>query len=123
MIGFILTISVLFIDESDLHEFYISNGAFNIFFHLPKILYSALASSIIKYILLWNIFTESNFLSLKRRISSGRIERYNKDMAKLSIKSACFFPVSIIILLVFWVYILCFGSVFSKSHYQILKMF
>ena len=123
MIGFILTISVLFIDESDLHEFYVSNGAFNIFYHLPKILYSALVSSIIKYILLWNIFTENNFLNLKKRISSGRLDRFNKDMANLSQKSACFFPVSIIILLVFWIYIMCFGSVFSKSHFQILKMF
>ena len=123
MIGLILTISVLFIDESDLHEFYISNGAFNIFYHLPKILYSSLTSSIIKYILLWNIFTEDNFLNLKKRILSGKIDRYNKDMAKLSLKSACFFPVSIIILALCWIYIMCFGSVFNKSHFQILKMF
>ena len=123
MSGFILTISVLFIDESDLHEFYLSNGVFNIFYHLPKILCSSITSSIIKYILLWNIFTEKNFLNLKKRISLGRIDRYNKDMATLSLKSACFFPVSIIILALFWIYIMCFGSVFSKSHFQILKMF
>ena len=122
MLGFILTINILFIDESDLHELYLSKGAFIIFHHLQKILLGTFVSLIIKYLLLWTIFTEKNFLRLKNKITSGKYDRYNKEMALLSLKSAYFFPLSIIILVFFWLYIMCFGSVFKNSYIHILKI-
>jgi surface protein len=122
ILGIILAINVLFIDEADIHELYISKGEFNIFYHLQKILFSTIASLIIKYILLWTIFTEKNFLQLKNQIINGKLDRYNKEMAILTIKSAYFFPLSIIILILFWIYIICFGSVFRNSHIHILKL-
>ena len=122
ILGIILTINILFIDESDLHELYIYKGGFNIIYHLKKILFSTIISLIIKYILLWTIFTEKNFLKLKNMIINGKLDRYNIEMAILSLKSAFFFPLSIIILILLWIYILCFGSVFRNSHIHILKM-
>ena len=122
MLGFILTISVLFLDDYDFHQLYISKGAFNIFNHLQKLIYSSVIILVIKNILLWTIFTERNFLEIKNRLITGKIEIQNKDMAKLSVKCACFFPLSIILLSLFWVYTMCFGSVFRNSHFHIFKI-
>ena len=94
--GINLTITIFFIDESSFHELYISKGAFNVLFHLPKIIYATIISLFLKDLLLSTIFTERNFIQKRNRILSGAIDTKNRDMAKISLKCACFFPISII---------------------------
>ena len=120
--GINLTIVIFFIDESSFHELYISKGAFNIFFHLPKIIYATIISLFLKDLLISTIFTERNFIQKRNKILSGVIDKKNREMAKISLKCACFFPISIIILFICFYYIMCFGSVFRNSHIFILKM-
>jgi hypothetical protein len=120
VLGINITIIILFTDESNIHELYISNGAFNIFFHLQKIIYATIVTLLLKYILLWLIFPEKNFLSKKKKIMSGKPDKRNKDMAVISLKCACFFPISIIFLFFFWFYAFCFGAVFKNSQNFIL---
>ena len=120
--GINLTTVIMFIDESCFHELYISKGAFNILFHFPKIIYATIISLFLKDILISTIFTEKNFLQKKYKMLSGVVDKRNKDMAKISLKCACFFPISIILLFIFFYYIMCFGSVFRKSHVFILEM-
>ena len=122
ILGLILTISVLFIDDTDIHELYVSKGSFNIFFHLHKILYASIISLILKDILLWTIFPERNFIEIKNKIVLGKYIGQNKEMAILSFKCACFFPLSIILLTLFWIYIMCFGTVFRNMYFHILKV-
>ena len=122
ILGFILTISALSLDDSDFHQLYISKGEFDIFFHLQKILIFSSVTIVIKNVLLWTIFIEKNFLEIKNKIIGGKIDRDNRDMANASFKCTCFFPLSIIILCLFWIYAMCFGSVFRNSYIHIFKM-
>ena len=117
--GINLTINLLFIDESSLHEFYISKGQLNIIKHLSKILYASLASLFIKSILLATIFTEKNFLKIKKLILAGKLGKGEETLA-ISVKSLCFFPISIMVLLLSCFYVICFGVVYKNSHINIL---
>ena len=117
--GINLTINLLFIDESSLHEFYISKGQLNIIKHLSKILYASLASLFIKSILLSTIFTEKNFLKIKKRILVGKLGK-GKETLAISVKSLSFFPISIMVLLLSCFYVICFGVVYKNSHINIL---
>ena len=113
ILGINITIVILFLDESNFHEIYISDGAFDIMFHLPKIIYATVVSLVIKNSLLWTIFTEKHFLDKKEKIIKGKFDKRNREMACISIKVACFFPLSILLLTLFLFYIICFGSVFK----------
>ena len=122
IIGINLTIVMFFIDESSFHELYKSQGVFNLAFHFPKIMYATIISLFLKDLLISTIFTENNFLQKKYKLLSGVYDKRNRDMAKISLKIACFFPISIIFLFLFFYYIMCFGSVFRNSQIFILEM-
>ena len=122
MLEIILILSVLFIDDLDLHELFISKGAFNIPFHLNKIIYEAVITLILKDILLWTIFTENNFLKIKKLITLEKFNLIHNEMAYIHIKCVCFFPISIILLSIFWIYFMCFSFVFRNAYFYILKM-
>ena len=110
MIVLILTINILFIDDSTFHNIYIKEGALDLFFNIPNIAYSSVISYFFYLIIKEAIFTENIFISLKRRVSIQN----RRAIGYFSIKFVMFYGLGIIMLSLFLFYVMCFFTIFPN---------
>ena len=98
------TINALFFNDDSMHQIYEDEGAYNISFQLPKILISALASTIILRIMLETlILTDRDVLKVKHQMTKQTAEIMKKQVIKcINIKFGIFFILNFILLILFW---------------------
>ena len=113
-----LIINLLFIDDATLHHIYINQGNYKIIFIITKIVYTSAISYLIQIILILIISTEDVFINIKKRITKNK-----NYMGNLGIKFVSFFAAVIIILILFWIYVICFFGVFPKVQYIALEFY
>ena len=116
------TVNALFFTDSTMHKIYEDNGVFDIFYHLPQMLYSTLISAVINLIVKTLSLSEKNILTIK---NEKNIEDSKKKIPKilkcLIIKFILFYVISILLLILFWYYLACFCAVYKNTQKHLLS--
>ena len=110
------TINGFFFSDDTMHKIHEDNGAFNIFFQIPQILYSSVISSIINILLKTLSLSENNILAIKRINDIKIAQKKSKDIYNcIKLKFIIFFIISNLLLLFFWYFITCFCAVYTNT--------
>ena len=105
-----------------MHKIHEDNGAFNIVYQIPQILYSSVISALINIILKQLSLSEKNILSLKQEKDIKKMGSYAKNIKKcLAIKFIIFFILNHLFLLFFWYFISCFCAVYKNTQIILIE--
>ena len=116
------TINGFFFSDETMHKIHEDNGAFDILFQIPQILYSSVVSSIINMILKMLSLSEKNILALKQEKDIKTAMQKSKNIEKcLTLKFVIFFMLSNILLIFFWYFISCFCAVYINTQSILIK--
>ena len=97
-----LTINGFFFNDDTMHKIFEDNGAFNIIFQIPKILYSSIISSIINILLKHLALSENNILLIKKEKNFKKMRDILKELKKsLNIKIIIFLNLNYLFLFFF----------------------
>jgi len=116
-----ISISTSFFRDNTMHRIYMDRGIFN-FYHLPRIIYSTIVTSLIIYILKMLSLSEKQILELKKcetKIFAKKKAYYL--VKKLDIKFTIFYIISFSLLLFFWYYVGCFCCVYKNTQKQMFR--
>ena len=117
------TANALFFTEDNFHQIYEDNGSFNFTYQLPKILISAIASTLFLRIILETlVLTDRNILQIKRQktyMDAKMMEQ--KTLKYINIKFALFFIINFILLVLFWYYLTIFNALFANSQVYLIE--
>ena len=117
------TINALFFDDKNMHQIYEDNGEFNFSYQLPKILISAVCSTVILRIMLQVlVLTDKSILQVKHQISYDMATYMKYKVIKcMNIKFAIFFILNFILLILFWYYLTCFNAVYENTQIYLIE--
>ena len=105
-----------------MHNVYENKGLFDISYQLPKIIYSALITSLLGILLKKLSLSNDAIIDLKKKKEEKHIKESGDKLFKgLKIKFVFYFVLSFILLLFFWYYISMFGAVYRNTQYLLLK--
>ena len=105
-----------------MHKIHEDNGAFNIIYQIPQILYSSIVSAIINMILKMLSLSEKNILLIKQEKDMNLAIKKSKSIEKcITIKFIIFFILSISFLIFFWYFISCFCAVYTNTQIILIK--
>ena len=117
-----LTINGFFFNDDTMHKIFEDNGAYNIIFQIPQILYSSIISSIINILLKHLSLSENSILSIKKEENIIKIKAISKEIKKcLTIKFIIFFILNYLLLFFFWYFISCFCAVYINTQIILIK--
>ena len=107
------TTNALFFDESNLHQIFEDKGKYNITYQLPKIISSAVISTVVLRLMLqFLVLTDKDILQVKNQ--------QTRELA-MNIKFAFFFILNFILLGLFWFYLTCFNAVFKNTQIYLIE--
>ena len=116
------TITALFFNDDTIHQILEDEGKFNFLYQLPQIIYSSIISYFFGIILDFLALSEDNILALKiERVPKNAMQKAKDLLRILKIKFIFFFVLSIIFILFFWYYLMCFSAVYKNTQYHLLK--
>ena len=116
------TVNGFFFTDVTMHDIYSSNGSFNIFNQLSKILYSSIISIFIQQILKLLCLSENNILKLKKINQSSIAIQKSKTLANcLMIKFIIFYALGFSLIIFFWYFITCFCAVYQNTQIILIK--
>ena len=105
-----------------MHKIHENNGAFNIIYQIPQILYSSIASAVINMILKMLSLSEKNILLIKRQNNMNLAVKKSKYIEKcITIKFLIFFILSTSLLIFSWYFISCFCAVYTNTQIILIK--
>ena len=111
-----------FFSDKTMHKVYEDNGAYDILFQIPQILYSTLISAVINMILKTLSLSEKTIIELKQIIDMKKaLDKSKSIQSCLKIKFAIFFILSLIIMIFFWYFISCFCAVYVNTQMILIK--
>jgi len=96
------SINGLFFSDEAIYEIYEDNGALDIIYQIPQILYSSIVLAIINMILKFLFLSEKNILTLKQQNNTNKYIKYSQAIQRCVIIKFSFFLLSFSILLLFW---------------------
>lgn len=94
--------NLLFFSDEAIYEIYEDNGALDIIYQIPQILYSSIVLAIINMILKFLFLSEKNILTLKQQNNTNKCIKYSQAIQRCVIIKFSFFLLSFSILLLFW---------------------
>ena len=116
------TINGFFFSDETMHKIHEDNGAFDIIYQIPQILYSSIISAVINMILKLLSLSEKNILTLKQQNNINKCINYSKSIQRcINIKFSLFYLLSIFLLLFFWYFISCFCGVYTNTQNILIK--
>ena len=117
------TINALFFNDSNMHQIYEDKGKYNFTYQLPKILISAVSSTVILRIMLETlILIDKNILQVKHQKTYNlAVDMKNKILKCINIKYAIFFILNFILLVLFWFYLTCLNDVYTNTQTYIIE--
>ena len=116
------TINGFFFSDETMHKIHEENGAFNLIYQIPQILYSSIITTVINMILKLLSLSEKNILVLKQENDINLAMRKSKTIEKcLRIKFVIFFLLSHLFLFFFWYFISCFCAVYTNTQIILIK--
>ena len=111
--------SAMFYSETTMDKIYLEDGAFDLTYQFPKMVYSFIISTSIKSLLNNLGLYENNLIAIKRNIIAKK--KYKKIVLFLKIKIILFFILNYIILSGFWIYLGCFCAVYPNTQIHLSK--
>ena len=116
------TINGFFFSDDTMHKIHKDNGAFNIIYQIPQILYSSVVSAVINMILKMLSLSEKNILVIKQEKDIKIATKKSKSIEScIIIKFIIFFILSNILLLFFWYFISCFCAVYTNTQMILIE--
>ena len=120
--GLYFTINGFFFSDDTMHKLYIDEGAYNILFQIPQILFSSIISVVFNFLLKKLSLTEKNILEIKQEKDNiKKMEKIKSIKKCLRIKFFLYFSLSIILMLFFWYFISCFCLVYKNTQIVLIK--
>ena len=114
--------NALFFNDSLMHIIYIDKGNYNLLYNIPIIIYATIISSIIMRIMRRLSLSQNNILEIKYEKNKYNIKAISLTVIKcIIIKYICFFIISILILLLFWLYLSSFCTVYKNTQKYLIK--
>jgi len=115
-------INALFFVDSTIHKIYEYQGMIKLFFELPKIIYSSLASAICNLIVNSLALSENNLIKLKKIKDKNKRDINSVYLyAFLRRKIAIYFIIGFTFLIFFWYFISAFCAVYKNTQIIYLK--
>ena len=116
------TINGFFFNDESMHKIYKNNGAFNILYQIPQILYSTLVSTVINMLLKILSLSQKDILRIKKEKNNKIAMKKSKQIKHfIQIKFIIFFILSFLLLLFFWYFISCFCGVYKNTQKILIK--
>ena len=117
------TTNALFFTESTMHQIYEDEGKFNFEYQYPKIIYSAIISTLVlRLMLIFLVLTDKDVLEVKKRQTKDlAIKMKRKKLKCMKIKFAIFFILNFILLGLFWYYLTCFNAIYENTQVYLIK--
>jgi hypothetical protein len=117
------TINALFFTDSNMHQIYEDGGDYNFSYQFPKILISAISSTVILRIILHTlVLADKSILQVKNQNTYDLAKSMKTRVLKcIKIKFAIFFVVNFILLVLFWFYLTCFNAVYAKTQIYLIE--
>ena len=117
------TINALFFNDSNLHQIYEDKGKYNFSYQFPKILISAVSSTIILRIILETlVLTDKSILKIKyQKTYILAVDMKNKILKYINIKLAIFFILNFILLVLFWFYLTCICDTYNNTQIYLIE--
>ena len=105
-----------------MHQIYEDKGKYNFEYQLPKILYSALFSSLILRIILKTlVLTDKDILQVKLQQTKEMAIKMKKEKLKcMKIKFSIFFILNFILLGLFWYYLTAFNAIYKNTQIYLI---
>ena len=105
-----------------MHKIHENNGAFDIIYQIPQILYSSIICAVINMILKLLSLSEKNILLIKQEKNVNIAIKKSKNIERfISIKFIIFFILSTVLLIFFWYFISCFCAVYTNTQSILIK--
>ena len=115
-------INALFFNDDTMHKIYSDKGSFNFIYNIPQILYSAIISGFINYLIQSLAITSSNLIEFKHITKKENInKRAEETKRNIKIKLFLFFVICLILLVFFWFYLACFCAVYKNTQIHLIK--
>ena len=111
--------SAMFYSETTMNKIYIEDGAFDLTYQLPKMIYSLIISSLLKMLLNYLGLYENSLIAIKKSIKYKK--GYKNLVLCLKIKLISFFIINYIIISGFWMYLGCFCAVYPNTQVHLVK--
>ena len=112
-------VSAIFYSDSTMHEIYVSQGAFNFAYQIPKMFYSLIISSLLKLIL--NLFGLCEKSIISYRNDDKKELNPEKVFNRVKCKIIIFYIITYILIPFFWIYLGCFCAVYKNTQKHLLK--
>ena len=105
-----------------MHKIYIDDGSYNIIYQIPQILYSALISGLINALIKYFSLSEKIVLNIKQEKDVNAFNYKSKKIQYiLIIKFTLFFILTLLFLLLFAYYIICFCGIYINTQTHLIK--
>ena len=106
-----------------MHQIYEDEGKFNFGYQLPKIIYSAIISTVaLRLMLQFLVLTDKDVFEVKKQ--KTKVEANNlkkKNLKCVIIKFAIFFILNFILLVPFWYYLTCFNAIYKNTQIYLIE--
>ena len=120
--AFFFAVNGFFFTDETMDNIYEVNGAFDIIFQIPQILYSTIITSVISIILQKLSISEDQILEMKKEKDLVKSkEKANKILKNLKLKLTLFLVFSFIFMLFFAYFISCFCAVYGNTQLILIE--
>ena len=120
--AFFFAVNGFFFTDETMNNIYEVNGAFDIIFQIPQILYSSIITSIISMILQKLSISEEEILEMKKEKDLEKSkEKANKILKNLKLKLILFLVFSSILMIFFSYFISCFCAVYGNTQLILIE--
>ena len=117
----------MFVDESTIHNIYISKGSFDLLFNLGKIIEVTFLLYTLQTIFYFLVNFESIIMKIKEndKDTNAFFKKINKIVNNITIRIILFFTISLFVHILCLIYIGCFAAIFpkTKTHLFIRSIF
>ena len=114
--------NALFFSDSTMHKIYQDKGNFNLLYQLPKILYSAIISLSLNFLIKLFALSEKNILMLKESKTKEELEQKSQQtLACLKLKFNLFYIFGTIFIIIFWYYVAVFCAVYKNTQVILIE--
>ena len=116
-------VNAMFYSDDTMHKIYVDEGKFDFIYQIPQILYSAILSFILHFILGNLGLYEDNILDVrKRKKSKEDLNQIIYDISRvIKIIVILFFIITYLLTFAFWIYLGCFCTVYKNTQIHLLK--
>ena len=110
-------VNLLFFNDSTMHKIYEDEGVFDIIYQIPQILYSAIISGLINYLLKLLSLSQNSIIRIKNENSL----KSSNILKCINLRFVLFYILSFLLLSFFWYYISCFCAVYNNTQLYVIE--